>query len=65
MDGTDQRGHKCKTGTYCCFCGDYKTVPCKETLGRENLIDHFGGHGSHLRRSFRVSMVLRQPARHG
>jgi len=50
VNGTDQRGHKCKTGTYCCFCDDPKhygrTVPCQKTLGKENLVDHFGG-GSH------------------
>jgi len=46
VNGTDGRGHPCKTDTYCCFCGNKTTVSCNDTLGRESLYDHFGGGGS-------------------
>lgn len=47
INGTDGRGHKCETGTYCCFCGDYSVEPCQPTLGREDLYTHFGNGSSH------------------
>ena len=45
VNGTDQRGHACADGTYCCFCeeGWHHDKPCQATLGRENLTSHFGG----------------------
>ena len=48
VNGTDQHGHACEDGTYCCFCHhDYRhDKPCAQTVGRENLTSHFGGGGS-------------------
>ena len=47
INGTDQRGHACKSGSYCCFCEDssgHKEQPCNQTLGREDLTGHFSHH---------------------
>jgi hypothetical protein len=48
VNGTDQHGHACKDGTYCCYCEDPRRhgreVPCEQTLGMEDLRDSFGGH---------------------
>ena len=41
-NGSDGRGHTCKTGSYCCFCGSYYPESCNDTLGREDLYDHMG-----------------------
>jgi len=42
INGSDGRGHTCKTGSYCCFCGSYYPESCNDTLGREDLYDHMG-----------------------
>lgn len=48
VNGTDGHKHKCTDGTYCCFCHKgFWPEQCKATLGRENLVDHFGGGGGH------------------
>merc|ERR1712224_722572 len=48
VNGSDQHGHKCETGTYCCFCtiGMFLPVPCQKTLGRENLYTFFGKYAN-------------------
>jgi len=46
VNGTDERGHRCPSGTYFCYCstGAYPghDVPCNKTVGRENIVDRFG-----------------------
>ena len=49
VNGTDQRGHPCRDGTYCCFCSDAarRPAPCEAAVGRENIRDRFGRGGHH------------------
>ena len=47
INGSDGRGHTCKTGSYCCVCGSYSgSEPCNDTLGREDLYDNMGPKGA-------------------
>ena len=52
VNGTDGRGHRCATGEYCCFCGDYRPEACEASVGREDLYDHFGPSNSSHHHSF-------------
>jgi hypothetical protein len=47
VNNTDGHGHPCKDDTYCCFCGHHHTVSCNQTLGRENILEHFGNYTPH------------------
>lgn len=53
VNGTDERGHDCPSGTYFCYCstGGYPghDVPCNATVGRVDLVDAFGHYHRHGR----------------
>lgn len=49
VNHTDHYNHTCKDGTYFCFCADdqFHQLPCKPTVGREDVKAHFTSVGHH------------------
>jgi hypothetical protein len=52
VNGTDGHGNACEDGTYCCYCMDEwdRVFPCDDTVGRQNLYDHYASNNTSGRR---------------